>query len=143
MWLNEDKIDFEKHTGFVYEIENLETGKKYIGKKSLISTRTKKLGVRALAAQEGKIGRKKTKEKITKESDWKKYWGSDDELKKEVKDLGENKFKRTILRLCSGKKELSYFEEKYLYTNEVLENPDKWYNKNIAGKYFRKDLSSQ
>lgn len=143
MWLNEDKIDFEKHTGFVYEIENLETGKKYIGKKSLTSTRTKKLGVRALAAQEGKIGRKKTKEKITKESDWKKYWGSDDELKKEVKDLGENKFKRTILRLCSGKKELSYFEEKYLYTNEVLEHPDKWYNKNIAGKYFRKDLSSQ
>ena len=139
MWIGEDLIS-EEHVGFVYLIENKQTGKKYIGKKLLTSTRTKKLGVKALKAQEGKIGRKKTKEKVVKESDWRKYYGSDDELKEDVKNLGPENFERTILKLCISKKQLSYYEEKYLFTHEVLEYPDKFYNKNIGGTFFRKDV---
>lgn len=140
MWINEDQINMEEHIGFVYQIENIQTGKKYIGKKSLISTRTKKLGVRAMAAQEGKKGRKKTKETVVRESDWQRYWGSDDELKQDVETLGKDNFVRTILRLCTSKKELSYYEEKFMFINEVLEDSDKWYNKNIGGTYFRRDV---
>lgn len=139
MWINEELIS-EDHIGFVYLIENKLTGKKYIGKKLLTTTRTKKLGVKALKAQEGKIGRKKTKEKVVKESDWRKYFGSDDELKEDVKKLGEENFTRTIIKLCTSKKQLSYYEEKYMFVYEVLENPEKFYNKNIGGTYFRKDV---
>jgi hypothetical protein len=55
--------------GFVYLITNLVNNKKYIGKKHFW-TRQK----------DRKTGRRKTKE-----SAWRDYWGSCDELKEDVK----------------------------------------------------------
>ena len=70
--------------GFVYLITNLTNNKKYVGKKSFWSRRKNK-----------KTGRKKTIE-----SDWKKYFGSCDELNEEVKLIGEDKFLKEILYYC-------------------------------------------
>jgi hypothetical protein len=70
------------------------TNRLYIGKKSFKSHRTPKGATR----------------KKTLESDWRKYFSSNDELKDDVKKLGKDKFKRTILRLCKYKKEMSYHE---------------------------------
>ena len=90
MWLyNDNPIDEEtlnEYVAFVYIIINLTNGKRYIGKKLLKSKRTKMVN-----------GKKK---KLIVDSDWKKYWGSNKILQQDVKDLGENKFKREILRFC-------------------------------------------
>jgi hypothetical protein len=132
--------DIVGHFGFVYIITRLSDGKAYIGKKQLTSTRKKKLTKKELAAAPVKPGRKPTTKKVTSESDWKSYWGSEPTLKQEVKTLGESHFQRVILRFCKSKKQLSYYEENEQHIRNVLAHPDKFYNSNISGRYFRKDL---
>jgi len=70
-WLYKDKIfetpEKNSFEGFVYIIENLTNNKLYIGKKHFWSRRKNK-----------KTGRRETKE-----SDWRDYYGSSDELKKD------------------------------------------------------------
>ena len=36
----------------------------------------------------------------------------------------------------------TYYEAKYLFMNEVLENPQEYLNDNILGKFYTKDLAS-
>ena len=56
--------------GFVYRITNLSTGKQYIGRKYFWQKRKPKGG----------------KRRVTSESDWKRYFGSSEELKRDIKD---------------------------------------------------------
>ena len=60
--------------GFVYQTTHLPTGKKYIGKKSLMYNLKKKLGKKEKALWEGK-GRPPVYKRVLKESDWKNYYG--------------------------------------------------------------------
>ncbi len=127
-WKYKGKI-FEPKTlkgyeGFVYKITNLETGQAYLGKKSFWTRRKPK----------GANRRK------TLESDWRLYYGSNDYLKADVKELGPEKFEREILYLCKNKKQMTYLEVKLQFLHEVLEYPDKWYNGNISGKFWNKDV---
>ena len=135
MWLYKNKEinsieDMPADTfGFVYLVTHTPSGKKYLGKKQLIANRT-------LPPLKGQ----KKKRKIQKESDWKTYYGSQTEVKqlvKESKDMLE--FVREIRIFASTKKQLTYFETKLQFVNEVLEN-DEYLNSNILGKFFRKDL---
>lgn len=123
--------------GFIYKITNIETGKFYIGKKVLVNTLTKKLTKKELTQLSGP-GKKPTKKKVSKESNWKEYWGSCKPLLTEVKNLGEDKFKREILQLCFSKKQLTYFEIAYQCKFDVLLVDS--YNENIMSRIFRKDL---
>lgn len=107
----------EEFAGFVYEITDPE-GIKYIGKKQFWSTTTKKI--------EGRKNRKKT----VKESDWRKYYGSSKLLKEQVKEFGEDKYYREILKFCETKGECSYFEAKYQFERDVLLRDD-YYNELI------------
>ena len=70
--------DINDFFGFVYCITNLQSGRKYIGRK-YFSQRRKPRG---------------SKRRVTSESDWKKYYGSSDELKADRKLLGNTCFKR-------------------------------------------------
>ena len=76
MWIYKDKEvsdeDIQGYVAFVYLITNLQSGKKYIGKKLLTKTRTKK------------IKGKTRKKKVVTESDWRDYYGSNDTLKRDV-----------------------------------------------------------
>jgi hypothetical protein len=99
--------------GFVYLITNLQSGKKYIGKKFFYSARTKVLK-----------GKKK-RYKIA--SDWQTYYGSNTELQNDVKTLGEQMFLREILYLCKTKGECGYVEAKEQFNRTVLETDD-FYN---------------
>lgn len=99
--------------GFVYVITNLKNNKKYIGKKLFYSSKTKQV--------------KGKKKRIKVSSDWKDYYGSNEELKKDVMSLGKNNFKREILYLCKTKGECSYLEAKEQFVNGVLEFED-YYN---------------
>jgi hypothetical protein len=114
--------------GFVYEITQLTTGRKYIGKKSLYTHRT-------LPPLKGE----KKKRKIIKESDWQKYYGSQTDLKQLVKANTQD-FYREILEFAYTKKTLTYLENKFLFTRGVIEPGSNYFNSNIESRYFRKDF---
>lgn len=123
--------------GFVYKITNLENGKIYVGRKILLNTLNKKLTKKELAEQVGP-GRKPTKKKVIKESNWISYWGSNKPLLEDIKQLGKDKFKREIIKLTFSKKQLTYYELHYQCIFEVLMKDS--YNSNILGKFYPKDL---
>ena len=132
--------------GFIYETTHIPTGKKYIGKKVLYFERNKRLGKKALEAlreeRKGKGigGRVPLKQKVITESDWKTYYGSHKEILKLVKEGDSLDFKREILCFVQNKKLLTYYECKYLFINEVLENRNNYINDNVLGKFYRKDF---
>jgi len=126
--------------GFVYRVTHEPSGKIYIGKKVLQFTRKTKLTKRDLALYEGEKGRKPSFKKVVKESDWKTYYGSHKEILALIKDGKEDDFKREILTCVTTKKLLTYEETKALFLYEVLIKPDKYFNDNILGKFFRKDF---
>ena len=132
--------------GFIYETTHRPSGKKYLGKKVLYFERNKKLGKRALEAlreerkSKGIGGRVPLKQKVITESDWKTYYGSHKEILELVKSDGPMNFDRKILCYVPNKKLLTYYECKYLFINEVLENRDNYINDNVLGKFYRKDF---
>tara|TARA_R110000803_G_scaffold77862_2_gene142744 strand:+ start:1735 stop:2223 length:489 start_codon:yes stop_codon:yes gene_type:complete len=132
--------------GFIYEVEHIPSGRRYLGKKVLYFERNKRLGIRALAAlkEERKLkgigGRTPLKQKVVTESDWKTYYGSQKEILQLVKEGKTTDFSRKILKYVRDKKQLTYFECKYLFINEVLETSNKYINDNILGKFYRKDF---
>ena len=145
-WLynNEEITDISQFPlntfGFVYEVITPE-GKKYIGKKVLYHNQKKKLTKAELAEQSGR-GRRKSFRIIQKESDWKKYYGSNKHLKNQITE-GEvtlEDLSKQIIEIGFNKKHLTYLETKYLFQLEVLEKPGEYYNDNILGKFFTKDL---
>lgn len=153
-WTYEGRIvnsieDFPENTyGFIYEVKHEPTGLLYIGKKVLYFERKKKLGKRALEAlkEERKAagigGRVPTSIIERKESDWKSYYGSHETIKKLLKEgATSHDFERRIVHLCKSKKELTYFECKYLFIREVLEDRNNYINDNILGKFYRKDFN--
>src|SRR5687768_3283519 len=103
--------------GFVYKITNLLDGREYFGKKLFFFTKTKMVN--------------KKKKKVKEESDWQSYYSSSNELKEDVEKLGKENFKREILFLCKNKGSMSYLESKLQFQHEVLENPDRFYNRYI------------
>lgn len=134
---------FPKNTfGFIYRITHLPSGKSYIGKKVLLHNRKVKVTKKDLAMYEGVQGRKPTHKRVTKESDWKKYYGSNKHLKEVVDKEPNENFERTIIKLAPNKKLLTYYETKYQFVYQVLEKPEEFYNDNILGKFFTKDFES-
>lgn len=116
----ENQVD--GHFGFVYLIENLLDGRKYVGKKFFT-----------------KSGRKQIKGKTKKvrlSSGWENYWSSSDELKADVKQYGEENFTRTILYLCKSRSELSYRETKEIFLRDALLT-DSYYNKWVSCKIHK------
>jgi hypothetical protein len=128
----------ENSVGFVYKITHKESKRYYIGKKILFNNTKQNLTKKDLLEQTGR-GRKPTKKIVTKESNWKDYWGSSKEFLNYVKTEGKDKFKREILEVSFNKKHQTYTELKYLFKYDVLTDILS-FNDNISGKYFRKDL---
>jgi len=117
--------------GFVYRITNLQTNKKYIGRKYFTQRRKPRGG----------------KRKVTSESDWKKYYGSSAELKTDVKKFGKGIFRREIISLHKTLGKVNYEETKQLFLNNVLiealdDGTPAYYNSNILGRYMRKDYGT-
>ena len=134
-WMYEGKPftsdDIGDFYGFVYRITNTNNSKSYIGRKYFVQKRKPKGG----------------KRKVTSESDWKRYYGSSDELKQDIKNLGRDSFKREILSLHTTLGKVNYEETKQLFLHNVLmESLDNgepaYYNSNILGRYMRKDYGN-
>jgi hypothetical protein len=118
----------EEYQGFVYEITELRTGKKYIGKKNFWRPKTLP-----------KNSRRSRRVKTKVESDWRSYYGSNVELQRLVEESGSDAYKRVILRLCKTKGEMSYFEAKEQFEKDVLLS-DNYYNEFIGCKIHSKHL---
>jgi hypothetical protein len=132
-WLYEGNIVTEEHVpvgavGFVYKIIHIPTGRYYIGKKSLTSTRR-------LAPLKGQ----KRKRTVTKSSDWEKYYSSNDWIKEQIKEGNAEQFSREIIQYCFSKKSLTYYEIYWQFHYNVLAD-DNAINENLMGKFYRKDL---
>ena len=121
--------DINDYFGFVYRITNLLTGKSYIGRKYFHQLRKPRGGGR----------------RVKSESNWKKYYGSSDELNEERRRVGNNSFfKREILSLHKTKGRVNFEETRQLFLHSVLtealeDGTPAYYNSNILGRYYRKD----
>lgn len=126
-WLFEGRefteADIADNVGFVYIITNTLSGRRYIGKKLFLFSKTKQV--------------KGKKKRIKVPSDWQKYWSSSDEVKADVEKLGEEHFTREIIHLCKKKGMMSYLEGREQFDHRVLEHPDKWYNGQIQLRVHR------
>jgi len=132
MWYynNEEYKDTpEEYQGFVYEITELRTGKKYIGKKNFWRPKTLP-----------KNSRRSRRVKTRVESDWREYYGSNEELQRLVEEHGSDGYKRVILHLCKTKGEMSYMEAKMQFMFDVLLS-DEYYNEFIGCKIHARHVS--
>ena len=120
--------DINDFFGYVYRITNIQNGRQYIGRKYFTQRRKPRGG----------------KRRVTSESDWKKYYGSSDELKSDVKRLGKENFKREIISLHTTLGKVNYEETRQLFLHDVLtealaDGTPSYYNSNILGRYMKKD----
>jgi hypothetical protein len=132
MWTyNNEQFDIapEDYQGFVYKITELDTGKKYIGKKFFWATKTLPVT---------KTRKRKVKTRV--ESDWKTYYGSSKEVQERVKHNGESSYNREILHLCKTKGDCSYWELYEQMINHVLLSED-YYNEFVGAKIHSKHVT--
>ena len=123
--------DIGNFFGYVYRITNIQNGRQYIGRKYFYQKRKPKGG----------------KRRITSESDWKRYYGSSDELKQDVREYGKDKFRREIISLHETLGKVNYEETKQLFLHNVLmealdDGTPMYYNSNILGRYMKKDYGN-
>ena len=132
MWYYNDQVFEtapEEYQGFVYQITELDTDKKYIGKKFFWKPKT---------LPKTKTRKRRVKTRV--ESDWRTYYGSSSEVQMLVEKNGGENFKREILKLCKTKGECSYYEAKLQFQYDVLLRDD-YYNEFIGCKIHSKHLS--
>ena len=123
--------DIGEYYGFVYRITNTTTQKSYIGRKYFYQKRKPRGG----------------KRRVTSESDWKRYYGSSDDLKQDIRSLGRGSFRREIISLHETLGKVNYEETKQLFLHNVLmealdDGTPMYYNSNILGRYMRKDYGN-
>jgi hypothetical protein len=111
--------------GFVYRITRISDGKFYIGKKLLCFKKTKIVN-----------GKKK---RFTIDSDWRTYYGSSEQLKEDVKTLGEASFHREILHICYTKTECSYKETLEIFQRSCLLDPN-CYNSWVSVRINKRNI---
>lgn len=127
MWIlsttGEEITDGTGYTGFVYLIENLTNGKKYIGQKKFTKAQ--------------RYQKKKKKKSRRVASDWQTYTGSNDQLNADIV-LG-HQIKKTILYLCKTKGWMNYYESKEILANDCLLS-NEFYNSWVSCKINRMHL---
>lgn len=128
----------EGATGFVYLI-HLSNGKKYIGRKSLYSYTKRNFGKKEAALITDK--RRKTYEIVQKESKWQTYVGSNSFLKNDLNENTVTVEKKEIIKVSFTDKQLTYLETQALFCYGAIES-DEYYNDNILGKFYRRDLDN-
>ncbi len=116
----------EGYVSFVYLITCSQTGMKYVGKKGMFVKKTRQV--------------KGKKKRYLVESDWKTYFGSSEEFKALVEELGVDAFQREILHYCKTKGEASYLEAKEQFQRDVLLRSDyanRWMSVRVRADHLK------
>lgn len=109
-WVLAPGVEFKPNLmGFVYEITYIPTGRRYIGKKQMVSNKK-------LKPLKGKT----RKRHVTVESDWREYTSSSTEINEIIKREGKVNFKFEILGFYNSKSRLAYEEAKLQFEKNVL-----------------------
>ena len=127
----------EECVGFVYLITNKTDHRMYIGKKLAKFSKTT---YKVVKQKNGVKKKKRIRSKI--DSDWKEYYGSNDQLNKDVESLGRDNFIREILHYCNSKAVCSYIEAKEQFDRKVLESAD-YYNGIINLKVHKNHIKDK
>ena len=114
-WLSERPINSGDNFGFLYQITCIVTGRRYVGKKQFHVYR---------------------KRKQVRESDWRAYTSSSEELNRDIRHLGKGHFRFEILKVFKTRGWLGYAEANYQHKMNVMTArfPDGervYYNKSI------------
>jgi len=159
MWIYNDKRvanvgDLPDNAiGFIYQITNKDNGKHYIGMKELYMWKTCGKSKFLLAKERGDATRRyknKSKSKpgapvwvhqVRGERDWLTYNGSNAELLEDIKN-GAN-LSKEIWETAECKKKLTFLELEALIKMDVLRDAKNYYNSNILGKFFPRDITCQ
>lgn len=120
--------DIDNNKGFIYEITEISTGRKYIGQKVFFNKVAKK-------PLKGKTRRRISQ----KQSDWLEYFGSNEELKQKVNGDTVNDYHREILRLCEAKSEMNYWEAFEIFTRHALLK-DEYFNSWVSTRINKNQL---
>ena len=127
----------EDCVGFVYIIENIITGRKYIGKKLAKFSKTT---YKTVTLKNGSKKKKKIRSRI--DSDWQEYFGSSPNLTKDIGTLGKENFTREILYYCKSKAECSYIELREQILRKVLESDD-YYNGHVQARIHKNHINGK
>lgn len=113
-WTYDGDVPIEAF-GFIYEITG-PNGKKYIGKKQM-QTKQKRPPLK---------GKKRKRIRVV-ETKWREYTGSSEMLNESIDTEGKDSFTFEILRFCTCKWELAYYEAELQFAKGVLLTDD-YYN---------------
>lgn len=129
-WVWQEKCldaDLEGYEGFVYKITCIHPQYHnwvYIGKKSFLHKKTKRIGKRVIAATKTR----KRVERTKVSSQWQNYWGSSRELLEVINTIGKEWFTREVLDFGINKSDLSLKEVEYMIAFNILRIKESWNN---------------
>ena len=127
-WSYHENFPQKSCYGFIYEITEISSGRKYVGKKQIQKI-----------IKRPPLKGKKNKRHVVTESDWKTYTGSCKLLNERIEQFGKPNYSFKILRLCNSKWELAYHEAKLQFELDVL-CKDEYYNGIINCRIGKKPL---
>lgn len=141
-WVGQ-KADPHNNFGFIYLIEDLTTGKAYVGKRQYWLAKPRVKGCKSKVSDKSSP---KWKASCWTESPWRDYRGSSKDLAKWQREFPSHEYRYTILEqfVCRG--DLVYGEVKWMWEFRVLEaqllsGERKFFNKNIPAVKFIPQLA--
>jgi len=118
-------------------ITNNISGRKYIGKKLAKFSKT---SYKVITLKNGNKKRKRIRSKI--DSDWQLYYGSNEQLNRDIAELGSVNFTREILFYCDSKALCSYIEAREQFNHKVLES-ENYYNGQIVCRIHGRNIKNK
>ena len=120
--------DIGDYYGFVYRITNTNTGRNTLEENT--SCRRE--------------NQKEEREESQANQTGKDIMEASDDLKRDIREIGKDSFRREILSLHTTLGKVNYEETKQLFLHNVLmesldDGTPMYYNSNILGRYMRKD----
>ena len=127
--------------GFVYKITNKTTREYYYGCKSFYSITNPKISKKKSNEIYSGKGRKPTRLKKIKESDWKEYLSSSKKVQEMIAEQGLSNFRFDILKFCLSYTEMM-MEETFLILQAFLNKEEKILNEWLSIKIRKPSLKN-
>jgi len=132
------KPNSTKFFGFIYLITNKLTGRLYIGKKQYWMKKNIK-GCKSVITDKQALN---WKPECWRESDWRNYKGSSNDLTKDIREFGTDNFQFKIIKHCRSRGSLTYSEIAEQVLSGCLwrilaDGVPLYYNKRIAAVKFK------